>query len=712
MTLDFTNYTFSGLISLLAAILGIGYPLFLESIRKIDEQYDSTRLSARFQREREFHWYRRSLLASIAVCFCAPFIMLLFPTYAVSFVAISIQALCVLWLIIEMLGVFQMVQEYYNPLKLYYRIHIPEEYNEKDTQRREELLCLVDLARYACRRNNPNVYNLCKSQFAHVIHFEESKVGKDKYNVSPDLYWTLRQIADYSKDRNIRYFYNDNIAAQSFYNSFFEYTIGPKTYESLWTSACFVAEGGSDEWFRQQWSNADQYFTYRYELNPNRDEEGCNLFREHHYMLGVMALFYQRYDWLQIVLFHTHSSPAKYPLVPSTYGAVIDAIKRLEAQRMNVWQLTQKYQMKGLFADVNSDDKLLNYAYRYAALLLIRLFSVNDYNITYSDPMQLPYLNSQASFYEMKKELELIEMLRWHVATWYKEDNLQRVDLPVSPQQNEVETLLDQYKVSIESQWQYKETHPVLDKDKMEELKSLLVEVDNRVKPSYPIHAEDEYDDKPLMISIAERLDNQMSAEGGYRDWSNWPDVMVASLHHKIETYYDGLLVYVNCDIYTINERNVFKALGLLQLTKDDVIMSMGVYLPQIDMIYYVNPKLKYNGIYDCYYNETEVLSRTSNQSSIIVIRRDQLPSIGFLTPSEDMTALSMVELQDSQQHLCSNINQVIADGKPQPVVKLAKNIQGHIPETAKGIRLVIKKNADDTAEMARLERDVIKNNQ
>lgn len=707
MTLDFTNYTFSALISLLAAILGIGYPLFLESIRKIDEQYDSTRLSARFQRERDFHWYRHLLLACIAVCFCAPFLMLLFPETVVSLIVIAMQALCVLWLILKMLGVFQMVQEYYNPHKLFHRIRIPEDYFENDTKRQEELLCLVDLARYACRRNNPNVYNLCKSQLTHLICLEESKVGKMKYNVSQDLYWVLRQIADYSNEKTIRYFYNDNLAAQSFYNSFLEYTIGPKTYESLWTSACFVAEGGSDEWFRQQWSNADQYYAYRYELNPNRDEEDRSLFLEHHYMLGVLTLFYQRYDWLRIVLFHTHANPAKYPLVPSTFSAVVDAIKQLEGQRMNVWQLTQKYQMKGLYADVNSDDKLLDYAYRYAALLLIRLFSVNDYNITYSDPLLPPYIDPKATFYQMKKELELIEMLKWHVAIWYKEDNLKRADLPVIPQQNEVESLLDQYKTDIESLVQYKQSHPVLDKDKMEELKPLLVEVDNRIQPSYPTHAENEFDDKPITISIVERLDNQMSAEGGYQGWSNWPDVMVTSLNHKIESYYDGLLVHVNCDTYTINERNVFKALELIQPGKEDVIMSMGIYLPQIDMIYYVNPKLKYNGIYDCYYNETEVLSRTSNQSSIIVIKRDQLPSIGFLPPSDDMAALSLVELKDSQKHLCSNVEQVIADDKPQPIVKLAKNIRGHIPETSKGIRLVVKKNVDDTAEMARLEKEI-----
>ena len=711
MTLDFTNYTFSGLISLLAAILGIGYPLFLESIRKIDEQYDSTRLSARFQCERDFLRYRYSLMVGIAICFCAPFIMLLFPKTVISLVVIMAQALSVLWLIIEMLEVFQVVQEYYNPLKLYNRILIPEEYIDGDTKRRGELLCLVDLARYACRRNNFDVYQLCKKQLAHLIQSEESKAVNEKYNVSQDLYRTLRQIADYSKDNKIHYFYNDNIAAQTFYNSFFEYTIGPKTYESLWTSACLVAEGGSDEWFRQQWSNADQYFTYRYELNPNCNEEDRALFREHHYMLGAMAIFYQRYDWLRIVLFHTHSSPAKYPLVPSTYGAIIDSINHLESQRKNFWQLTHKYQMKGLFADVNSDDKLLDYAYRYAALLLIRLFSVNDYNITYSNPMQLPFVSPQSTFNDMKKELELIERLRWHVATWYKEDNLKSVDFPVSPRQDEVEALLNNYKATLESHWQYKEAHPVLDKDKMEKLKPLLVEVDNQSKPSYPIHLEGEYDDKTLIISVADRLDNQLSAEGGYRDWSNWPDVMVASLNHKIEAYYDGLLVYVKCDIYTINEKNVFRALELLQLGNEDVIMSMGIYLPQIDMVYNIHPKLKYNGIYDCYYKNTEVISRNSNQSSIIVIKRNQLPSIGFISPSEDMETIPLAELTLSEKHLCSNIDQVISDGTTQPVVKLAKVIQGHIPETAKGIRLIVKKNMDDNDEILRLENNMQETN-
>lgn len=712
MTLDFTNYTFSGLIALLAAILGIGYPMFLESIRKIDEQYDSTCLSAKFQRESVFHRYRRSLMASIAVSFCAPFLMLLFPINTFCIVIVTIQTIVVLWLVFKMLGVFQVVQEYYNPMRLLDRVNIPNIIAENDNEAKENLLCLIDIMRYASRRDNDDVYRKAKSALIHLTNNAEHNSANaerqdDKtLNVSWDIYNAFRLIAKYSKDERNTFFYNDNIASQAFYNYFFDYNIGPQTYQLLWHSACLVAEGGSDEWFRQQWSNADQYFTYRYELNPNRDEEECALFREHHYMLGMMALFYKRYDWLRIVLFHTHSSPAKYPLVPSTFGSIIDAIKRLEAQRMNVWQLTQKYQMKGLFADINSDDKLLDYAYRYAALLLIRLFSVNNYNITYSDPMQVPQLNPKSTFYEMKKELELIEMLRWHVSTWYKEGELKEVDLPVSPQQNELETLLDQYKASIESQWQYKESHPVLDKEKMEELKKILTELDNRVQLSIPTHTQDLYSEKPVLLSVAERFDNYISAVGGFRDWSNYPNVFLSRLNDKVETYYDGLYLIMPSDIFTISDANAFKALGFAKPGKEDVILAMGVYLPHLDIVYNDKQMLKYD-VSDpakVYYNETEVISRPSGQSSLIIIKRSLLPRIAYLPPSDDMQKQSYVELQSTPTHLCSNIDKVISDNKPEPVVKIGRNISSHIPVDAKCLRIVIKKNIDDTLELERLK--------
>ena len=76
MSWDFTNYTFSFLVSLIGTILGICYPLFLENIRKIDDQYQSTVLAKRFQEAPVFKLYRLLLIAAIIISFLAPFIML------------------------------------------------------------------------------------------------------------------------------------------------------------------------------------------------------------------------------------------------------------------------------------------------------------------------------------------------------------------------------------------------------------------------------------------------------------------------------------------------------------------------------------------------------------------------------------------------------------------------------------------------------------
>ena len=707
MTLDFTNYTFSGLISLLSAILGIGYPLFLESIRKIDEQYDSTRLSAKFQRESVFKWYRCALIVSIGVSFCAPFLMLLFPFDMLCIIIITIQTLVVLWLVFMMLSVFQMVQDYYNPNQIIdSRFGNPLPPNDlfiRKTINAADLYCLIDTMRYAARRNNREVYMKCKSLLIYLVN-QESKDTKDGlYNASQDIYNAFRLIADYSKDVKILFIYNDNLVSQAFYNYLFDYHLGPKTYELLWISACIVAEGGSDEWFRQQWSNAVQYYLFRYKQYPDQYKDEKDKYLEHHFMLGVLSIFYKRFDWLNIVLFHTYASPPKYPLVPSTLITIIDTIKQLESQREQVWKLTNKYQMKGLLADVNSDDKLLFQTYRYAALLLIRLFSVNDYNITYSDPLQSPQVDHTASIYKLKEEIKLIEHLYWHVNSWYKGNDLSQINLPILPSQADVLELLGNYKKEVEDRINDYKHNPVLDKEKMEDLKSRLTDADNRMKPSIPPPVPESSDDKETMISIRHQLDNEICTLGSDRGWSNFPEVLLKMLNDKLESYYDGLLRLIPSEIFTINESNIFKALKMFKLDNVDVIMSLGVYLPNIDMIYNERPMLSYKNS-RCFFNNNEILVRHSNQSSIIIIKQNLLPTIAFLPPSEDMQRNSLVELTNSQKHLCTNIDKIIEDEQPMPIVCIGRNIRSQMHPKSKCIRIVVKNNVDDTLEFERLK--------
>ena len=75
MSWDFTNYTFSFLVSLVGTILGICYPLFLENIRKIDDQYQSTVLAKRFQEAPVFKLYRLLLIVFWSIMQVQQYIM-------------------------------------------------------------------------------------------------------------------------------------------------------------------------------------------------------------------------------------------------------------------------------------------------------------------------------------------------------------------------------------------------------------------------------------------------------------------------------------------------------------------------------------------------------------------------------------------------------------------------------------------------------------
>ena len=96
-------------------ILGICYPLFLENIRKIDDQYQSTVLAKRFQEAPVFKLYRLLLIAAIIISFLAPFIMLFSDNSIVNIGVETIHCLFVLALVFVMLYMFRFIQTYYNP---------------------------------------------------------------------------------------------------------------------------------------------------------------------------------------------------------------------------------------------------------------------------------------------------------------------------------------------------------------------------------------------------------------------------------------------------------------------------------------------------------------------------------------------------------------------------------------------------------------------
>lgn len=131
--------------------------------------------------------------------------------------------------------------------------------------------------------------------------------------------------------------------------------------------------------------------------------------------------------------------------------------------------------MNGISNDVNSDQTILLQLYRYFTLLIMRLFSYNDYNIGYCDPMQLPNIDGH-NLRRLKDLKGTVERILHTVNYWYDDNRISEIHLPITPEKSEVIKLLDGLIEKINAGIQFHINNPELDTDKFEELKSLLAE--------------------------------------------------------------------------------------------------------------------------------------------------------------------------------------------------------------------------------------------
>lgn len=712
MSWDFTNYTFSFLVSLIGTILGICYPLFLENIRKIDDQYQSTVLAKRFQEAPVFKLYRLLLIVAIIISFLAPFIMLFSDNSIVNIGVETIHCLFVLALVFVMLYMFRVIQTYYNPDDLSRLLfecpksqHLPVD--------RELLMASVDLMRYSCERNNMDVYRISKGYLVNAATIEQRSVGYEYYNLSSLLRDTFIRITDLSTDETLKPLCYDNILVQVYYNIFCKGFNGENNYATIWYSLNKIMESENTEWFQQYWSAAISYCglivkNLRSDASKYVFEYQAR-FLEFHHALGAMLVYQRKNDWLHYILTTDNVSPRKFDLIPGSLNQIFFHMVRFEHLSDRPWELTGKYQMNGISNDVNSDQTILLQLYRYFTLLIMRLFSYNDYNIGYCDPMQLPNIDG----YDLRKLKDLkgtVERIVHTVNYWYDNNRISEIHLPVTPEKSEVIKLLDGLIEKINAEIQFHINNPELDTDKFEELKSLLAEADNKSKVLADMPNEEEkrnWGATSIEMTIEHQLDADISSKDGYKGWSNFPEVILQALNTKVARYIDGCYSFLEplADL-RISEKNLFAALDKLQIPKECLILSMGVYLGGIDVKYNKKSILTYDYTNNtCSYGKIPVIENNSAYSVVYVIKQSDLLKMDTqLADESDKVIKNMTLLDGSKKHLYTNIDEIIQKESPTPILKLGKKICVYTKQNIEIIRIRVARDGDDSMEIARLK--------
>ena len=115
---NFFSNTYSAVVTIFAALLGISFPLILQSIQRIDEKYVSAVISDRFEDENIYNFFKWLLYIYAVIVCIVPFILSFLSNVEMEIWINSFLLLYLLCIIMTLVILFDRISKYYNIEKL------------------------------------------------------------------------------------------------------------------------------------------------------------------------------------------------------------------------------------------------------------------------------------------------------------------------------------------------------------------------------------------------------------------------------------------------------------------------------------------------------------------------------------------------------------------------------------------------------------------
>ena len=150
-------------ISMVTALLGLAYPLFIDKINSIATEYKSRRLSERFKHEPVYVAFNLLLLICIVEMFVIPFVLSVAQNNRLEFSILTIQGISVFVLSMCMVVLYDLLLTYNDSVRLFERIRGMED-------KKQELTDIVELMKYAAAdEERQDLFNQCVVEFGRLI---------------------------------------------------------------------------------------------------------------------------------------------------------------------------------------------------------------------------------------------------------------------------------------------------------------------------------------------------------------------------------------------------------------------------------------------------------------------------------------------------------------------------------------------------------------
>jgi len=658
---DFTNYTFSGLLSILASIYGIGYPIIVQSIRSIYNQYDSNLLSHRFSKEPTYITFQVLMIANMVVAVLAPFLL---QSDWCNQIVITVQAVLMVALIGCSIMLFQLILLFSNAEDLLNRV-VGRQIDKNNVME------ILDIAIYADAQHNMDLYfKSLDCVFRYILHQQENNDSESKKNLTAPVVYDgvtveiVRKLKGFIRmDDGHHFLYGNNDVTSILYNTTSDSRLSLQCHRLMWSLLNEAIEFNNHTWFNQYWQYADSYASIKYHFisfdSPLSQDRQIFVLR--HVMIGGMILHYGRIEWLNDVFFFTHSEPEYYGLIPSTFGDIVVILELIDKMCFDITYFNQQgFYYHDQMSSVKDNKYFFRDALKYLSLLVIRLWSLEGRGYSEERLFNLP--SSPLKIEDDERDAKLMDMMRSEVAYWYKSGIFANIPRMKSVNEKDVDTLLENYLRQCESDRKVKKEHPIVDKEKYKILcKGLVVEAE-RVRNILP--SNDVYERGVIIITDIIRI-----YELDTINYSSFFDIgcsCVPNVHFS-NFWNEIALVYL-------------QNLGQQKLLKDFIVPKNQVHQLLLNM-----------GLSDDY-----VIIATGKidglPESSIILQANLMVKWFFVMKKEDVPQIALLPLDNSKLvpfgadvPICSNIEEFKAYNDPVFNLKLGTKFRFSIPNNFSG---------------------------
>lgn len=497
---------------------------------------------------------------------------------------------------------------------------------------------------------------------------------------------TLNQLMFKSAEEKDSFLYKSTDLVYILYNQFNEFPVTEQIYEMMWKWIYRMVDAKNDNWIKQYWNIANQYCMFKLE-NPYKEEEK-ECFSEFHIMVCTLLLYKQRYQVLRHALSFTNTLPAQYPLIPSSFINIFYVFENLVENKPEMY--LEKYQMDEVDGGANNGNKIRGILADYFALLLVRLNDVNDYNITFSDPMEIPAIGSTIE--ENGYKIELAQELKNRLNK-ITEERIKACGLELENQKKAL-GLLDEFITYCEHTNKDLEKNGMISEEKRQYIKTELTNASSVNDLSLPIENNKEKGNEAKSLKNEEnmeklervfsqqiKLDERLILSNHSSISSNISKAIISALNAKIRHfYYWQFLLRSAIKSFTIPYSNLEETLNRLAISSDYAILAIGTPSAIFDEIKSFSYRDKH-----IFYNASPVYEIPYHKDSVILImRKEDVPCYRYLKIKDGLDSENEI---NPQTHLYSNIDTMKGNDL---TLKVKQKIEISVPKQMRYVRLRI----------------------